>query len=158
MSGQIDVGWSAPPFGLDLIDQNKIIASLPHGNDAAAFKGQTVAAPDRQPAGPAGARRRHQVGICKPIARRWIGNIPTRAVLEHYAAWLNIPLPTRATHARRPSSPSRRSIPTGSLGLDTIVNDAVELKYTPGALDQGAARRTDSDPAAVAGRAPAKNK
>src|SRR5918993_465996 len=33
MSGQIDVGWSAPPFGLDLLDQGKIriIAS---GNDA----------------------------------------------------------------------------------------------------------------------------
>jgi NitT/TauT family transport system substrate-binding protein len=41
MSGQVDVGWSAPPFGLDQLDQNqiRIIAS---GNDAAAFKGQTV--------------------------------------------------------------------------------------------------------------------
>src|SRR6186997_2961012 len=41
MSGQIDVGWSAPPFGLDQLDQNqiRIIAS---GNDAAVFKGQTV--------------------------------------------------------------------------------------------------------------------
>src|SRR6185312_12515099 len=41
MSGQIDVGWSAPPFGLDQLDKKeiRIIAS---GNDAAAFKGQTV--------------------------------------------------------------------------------------------------------------------
>src|SRR5207342_3474521 len=41
MSGQIDVGWSAPPFGLQQLDEGKIriIAS---GNDAAAFKGQTV--------------------------------------------------------------------------------------------------------------------
>src|ERR1700754_1441513 len=41
MSGQIDVGWSAPPFGLDQLDQSqiRIIAS---GNDAAVFKGQTV--------------------------------------------------------------------------------------------------------------------
>src|SRR6476660_6229050 len=41
MSGQVDVGWSAPPFGLDQIDKGEIrvIAS---GNDAAAFKGQTV--------------------------------------------------------------------------------------------------------------------
>src|ERR687893_855300 len=33
MSGQIDIGWSAPPFGLELLDQNRIriIAS---GNDA----------------------------------------------------------------------------------------------------------------------------
>src|ERR1041385_3400882 len=41
MSGQIDIGWSAPPFGLQQLDEGKIriIAS---GNDAAAFKGQTV--------------------------------------------------------------------------------------------------------------------
>src|SRR5215475_5754401 len=41
MSGQIDVGWGGPPFGLDLLDQAKIrlIAS---GNDAAAVKNQTV--------------------------------------------------------------------------------------------------------------------
>src|SRR4030095_16344243 len=41
MSGQIDVGWSAPPFGLKQLDEGaiRIIAS---GNDAAVFKGQTV--------------------------------------------------------------------------------------------------------------------
>src|SRR6266545_6390702 len=41
MSGQVDVGWAAPPFGLDQLDakQIRIIAT---GNDAAAFKGQTV--------------------------------------------------------------------------------------------------------------------
>ena len=46
MSGQIDVGWSAPPFGLDQLDDGKIriIAS---GNDASVFKGQTVRAADR---------------------------------------------------------------------------------------------------------------
>src|SRR5678815_3114045 len=41
MSGQIDVGWSAPPFGLKQLDEGaiRVIAS---GNDAAVFKGQTV--------------------------------------------------------------------------------------------------------------------
>ena len=41
MSGQIDVGWSAPPFGLDQLDQ-KQIRVVASGNDASAFKGQTV--------------------------------------------------------------------------------------------------------------------
>src|SRR5690349_10763665 len=41
MSGQIDVGWSAPPFGLDQLDQ-KQIRIVATGNDATAFKGQTV--------------------------------------------------------------------------------------------------------------------
>src|SRR6266849_1016404 len=41
MSGQIDVGWAGPPFGLDLIDQGRIRV-IANGNDAAAFKSQTV--------------------------------------------------------------------------------------------------------------------
>src|SRR5216683_455200 len=41
MSGQIDVGWAAPPFGLDQLDQ-KQIRIIATGNDASAFKGQTV--------------------------------------------------------------------------------------------------------------------
>src|SRR5438876_2007386 len=41
MSGQIDVGWSAPPVGLQQLDEGKIrvVAS---GNDATVFRGQTV--------------------------------------------------------------------------------------------------------------------
>jgi NitT/TauT family transport system substrate-binding protein len=41
MSGQVDVGWAAPPFGLDQLDK-KEIRLIATGNDAAAFKGQTV--------------------------------------------------------------------------------------------------------------------
>src|SRR5262249_8866200 len=41
MSGQIDVGWSAPPFGLDQLDKGEI-RRIATGNDAAVFKGQTV--------------------------------------------------------------------------------------------------------------------
>jgi len=41
MSGQIDVGWAAPPFGLDQLDE-KQIRVIATGNDADAFKGQTV--------------------------------------------------------------------------------------------------------------------
>src|SRR5881392_2830622 len=41
MSGQIDVGWSAPPFGLQQLDDGKI-RIIATGNDAAVFKGQTV--------------------------------------------------------------------------------------------------------------------
>src|SRR6188768_2255627 len=41
MSGQVDVGWAAPPFGLDQLDKGDI-RRIATGNDAAAFKGQTV--------------------------------------------------------------------------------------------------------------------
>ncbi len=41
MSGQIDVGWAAPPFGLDQLDKNEIRV-IATGNDAEVFRGQTV--------------------------------------------------------------------------------------------------------------------
>src|SRR5262245_61865024 len=41
MSGQVDVGWAAPPFGLDQLDKGDI-RKIAGGNDAAVFKGQTV--------------------------------------------------------------------------------------------------------------------
>src|SRR5882724_8812453 len=41
MSGQVDVGWAAPPFGLDQLDKGEI-RRIATGNDASAFKGQTV--------------------------------------------------------------------------------------------------------------------
>src|SRR5215470_5967001 len=41
MSGQIDVGWAAPPFGLDQLDKGDI-RRIAGGNDADVFKGQTV--------------------------------------------------------------------------------------------------------------------
>src|SRR3954447_10335477 len=41
MSGQVDVGWAAPPFGLDQLDKGDI-RRIATGNDAAAFRGQTV--------------------------------------------------------------------------------------------------------------------
>ena len=40
MSGQVDVGWAAPPFGLDQLDRNEI-RQIASGNDTL-FKGQTV--------------------------------------------------------------------------------------------------------------------
>lgn len=40
MSGQVDVGWAAPPFGLDQLDK-KEIRKIATGNDTV-FKGQTV--------------------------------------------------------------------------------------------------------------------
>ena len=40
MSGQVDVGWAAPPFGLDQLDRGEI-RQIATGNDTV-FKGQTV--------------------------------------------------------------------------------------------------------------------
>ncbi|MEI9804757.1 MAG: ABC transporter substrate-binding protein [Pseudolabrys sp.] len=41
MSGQVDVGWAAPPFGLKEIKEGKI-RILARGNDIPSLRGQTV--------------------------------------------------------------------------------------------------------------------
>jgi NitT/TauT family transport system substrate-binding protein len=41
MSGQINVGWAAPPFGVDALDQNKI-RIVARGNDLPEIKDQTI--------------------------------------------------------------------------------------------------------------------
>jgi NitT/TauT family transport system substrate-binding protein len=41
MSGQIDIGWAAPPFGMKEIKEGKI-RILIHGSDAPSLRGQTV--------------------------------------------------------------------------------------------------------------------
>src|SRR5712675_1383433 len=127
MSGQIDVGWAAPPFGLDLIDQNQIRV-IATGNDAAVFKGQTV-----------------RLLITNLQALRTRGEVIKRymrayretvdweysdpAALKHYAEWLNIPPPI-AQRSRDGFFPKQALDPDKIVGLETIVNDAVELKYT----------------------------
>ena len=41
MSGQVDVGWASPPFGLDALDEGKI-RLIARGSDAPSTHGQTV--------------------------------------------------------------------------------------------------------------------
>jgi len=41
MSGQIDIGWAAPPFGLQEIKEGKI-RIVAHGSDVPSLRGQTV--------------------------------------------------------------------------------------------------------------------
>jgi NitT/TauT family transport system substrate-binding protein len=41
MSGQVDIGWSSPPLGFDLLDQGKI-RILARANDVPSLRGQTV--------------------------------------------------------------------------------------------------------------------
>ena len=41
MSGQVDIGWAAPPFGLQEIKDGKI-RIIARGSDVPSLRGQTV--------------------------------------------------------------------------------------------------------------------
>jgi NitT/TauT family transport system substrate-binding protein len=131
MSGQIDVGWSAPPFGLEQLDKGeiRIIAS---GNDAAVFKGQTV----RLLAVNAQALQSRKAVLDRYMqAYRetvdWMYSDP--AAIHQYAEWLKIP-ESIARRTRDGFFPKEALNPDRIVGLDTIIKDAVELKYTAAPL------------------------
>ena len=131
MSGQIDVGWSAPPFGLDLLDQGKIriIAS---GNDAAAFKGQTVRlniTNVQTLKAKKNAIERYMKAYRETVD--WMYSDP--AAIKAYAEFVGIP-ESLAKRTRDEFFPKAAIDPDKIVGLETIVPDAVTLKYTAAPL------------------------
>jgi len=132
MSGQIDIGWSAPPLGLDLIDQGRIrvIAS---GNDAAVFKGQTVRVLIANLATLRGQ---------KPLVERymkayretvdWMYADP--AALRTYAEFVGNITEATAKRSRDEFFPKSSIDPDRIVGLEEIVPDAVALKFTAAQL------------------------
>jgi NitT/TauT family transport system substrate-binding protein len=127
MSGQIDVGWAAPPFGLDQLDQKqiRIIAS---GNDAEVFKGQTV----RLNIVNANYLKAHKDVVDRYMKAyretvHFMYNDPK--ALKIYADWLKIS-EAKAKRTRDDFFPPPAIEPDKIVGLDMIAKDAVTLKFT----------------------------
>jgi NitT/TauT family transport system substrate-binding protein len=131
MSGQIDVGWAAPPFGLDQLDKNEI-RIIATGNDAEVFKGQTV----RLNIANAEYNKTNRDTIARYMKayRETIDCLyQDEKCLKSYAEWLNIP-EAKAKRTRDDFFPREAVNPDNIVGLDTIVKDAVELKFTTAQL------------------------
>jgi NitT/TauT family transport system substrate-binding protein len=131
MSGQVDVGWAAPPFGLDQLDEGKI-RKIASGNDATVFKGQTVRV---------NLTNTQTLQTRKPAVERfmkayretieWMYSDP--AALKIYAEFLNIS-EAKAKRTRDEFFPKEGVNPDKIVGLEHIVNDAVTMKYTAAPL------------------------
>jgi NitT/TauT family transport system substrate-binding protein len=131
MSGQIDVGWAAPPFGLDQLDKNEI-RIIATGNDAEVFKGQTV----RLNIANAEYNKTNRDTIARYMKayRETIDCLyQDEKCLKTYAEWLNIP-EAKAKRTRDDFFPREAVNPDHIVGLDTIVKDAVDLKFTTSQL------------------------
>jgi NitT/TauT family transport system substrate-binding protein len=127
MSGQVDVGWAAPPFGLDQLDKGDI-RRIATGNDAAAFKGQTV----RLNIVNATYLAAHKEVVARYMTayRETVDYMyKDPGALKVYADWLQI-TEAKAKRTRDDFFPPPAIEPDTIVGLDTIVKDAVELKFT----------------------------
>lgn len=130
MSGQVDVGWSAPPIGLDQLDRNEI-RQIATGNDTL-FKGQTV----RLLITNTQTLRSRKVAIDRYMkAYRetvdWMYS--DAAALKTYAEFAGI-TEAKAQRIRDGFFPKSSVSPDSITGLDLIVSDAVSLKFTAAPL------------------------
>jgi NitT/TauT family transport system substrate-binding protein len=128
MSNQIDVGWSAPPFGLQQLDEGKIrvIAS---GNDATVFKGQTVRTLITTVSvlqSKKALLERYMKAYRETV--EWMYS-DDPAALKTYAEFVGIPL-AMAKRTRDDFFPKGAIDPDRIVGLDVIAPDAVTLKFT----------------------------
>jgi len=128
MSGQIDVGWAAPPFGLKQLDEGaiRVIAS---GNDATVFKGQTVRV---------NIANLQTLQSRKAVVERYMKAYRETidwmysddpAALKTYADFVGIPV-EMAKRVRDQFFPKAAVNPDKIVGLETVVKDAVDLKFT----------------------------
>jgi NitT/TauT family transport system substrate-binding protein len=133
MSGQVDIGWAAPPFGLDQLDKGDI-RMIATGNDADVFKGQTV----RVNLVNANYLKEHQdvVNRYMKAYRETVEFMYKNPEgLKIYSEWLKIS-PEKAKRTRDDFFKPPAIEPDKIVGLDTIVKDAVALKFTASELTQ----------------------
>jgi len=131
MSGQIDVGWTSPPFALDLMQEGKI-RQLMRASDVPELRNQTA----RFMTANAGAlETRRPVLVRYMQAYRevvdWMYSDP--AAIKAFAEWAKVP-EAIAKLAPADYYPKNNVLPDRIEGLDLAMADAVAFKYIPAPL------------------------
>jgi NitT/TauT family transport system substrate-binding protein len=131
MSGQVDIGWSSPPFGVEALQQGRIriVVRL---SDVPAFRNQTVRLMIANTA--TAEQRRDAIDRYLQAYREtldWMYSDP--AALKAYAEWVNIP-ETLAKDVRDQFFPKENLRLDRLSGLDAAMADAVSLKFLPAPL------------------------
>jgi NitT/TauT family transport system substrate-binding protein len=131
MSGQVDIGWSSPPFGIEALQQGRI-RIVARESDVAAFRNQTVRLMIANAA--VLEQRRDLVNRYLQAYSEtldWMYSDP--AALKAYAEWVNIP-ETLARDVRDQFYPRENLRLDRLSGLDEAMADAVSMKFLPAPL------------------------
>ena len=126
MSGQVDVGWSSPPFGLEAAEQGKI-RIIGHASDVEALRTQTVRLQITNKA----AYEQKKDALDRYIAAYretldWMYSDP--AALRMYSEWVNIPEPI-ARRMRDEFYLKDELLPDRLAGIEAIIEEALAFKY-----------------------------
>ena len=134
MTDQVDVGWASPPFGLKEIDQGQI-RLLARATDAAIVRGQTIRVIVANAQGL--TQRKDAIDRYMQAYRETIdymyGDNPQ--VLKDYAEFAGVP-EALAKRVRDEFFPKALSYPDEIKGLDSLMVDAVELKFISAPLSK----------------------
>jgi NitT/TauT family transport system substrate-binding protein len=131
MSGQVDIGWSSPPFGVEALQQGRI-RIVARESDVPAFRNQTV----RLMIANLETVEKHRDAVERYLqAYRetldWMYADP--AALQSYAAWVGIPEPL-AREIHNQFFPKENLRLERLSGLEAAMADAVSLKFLPAPL------------------------
>jgi NitT/TauT family transport system substrate-binding protein len=134
MSGQVDIGWSSPPFGLDAAAGGKIHI-IAHGSDLPYFRDQTI----RLIVANAGYLQAHQAVVTRFVqayrdSLRWMYASPD--ALTAYAALAHAPEAT-AQQVRDVFYPRDNMLVDHVSGLASVMADGVAFKYLAAPLSAG---------------------
>ncbi len=133
MSGQIDAGWSSPPFGLREAEEGKI-RIIGHGSDVPALRTQTVRL---QITNKTAFAQKHDALMRYVAAYRetldWMYSSPE--ALKMYSEWVKIP--EKITERMRDEFyPKDELLPEKLLGLDAITEEAIDSKFLKAPLSK----------------------
>jgi NitT/TauT family transport system substrate-binding protein len=134
MTDQVDVGWAAPPFGLKEMDEGKIHL-VARATDAALVRGQTIRV---MVANTEALKNRKEVidrfmaAYRESIDYMYSDN---PQVIADYAEFTKTP-PAMAKKVRDEFFPKSLIDPDKIIGIETLVPEAVNLKFIPAALSK----------------------
>jgi NitT/TauT family transport system substrate-binding protein len=134
MTDQVDVGWASPPFGLKEMEEGKIHL-VARATDAALVRGQTirvlVANTD------ALAKRKDVIERFMKAYRESIDYMYSSnpQVIADYAEFARVPEPM-AKRVRDEFFPKGLVNPDQIHGLDSLMSEAVNLKFIPAPLSK----------------------
>jgi NitT/TauT family transport system substrate-binding protein len=134
MTDQVDIGWASPPFGLKEIEEGKIRV-VARATDATLVRGQTirtiVANAD------ALAKRKDAIGRFMQAYRESIDYMYSSdpQVIKDYAEFVGVS-ESAAKRVRDDFFPKSLLDPDQIHGLDSLMNEAVTLKFIPAPLSK----------------------
>jgi NitT/TauT family transport system substrate-binding protein len=134
MTGQVDVGWASPPFGLKELEEGKINV-VAKATDATLVRGQTI----RVIVANADAliKRKAVIERLMQAYRETIDYMysPDPQVIKDYAEFVKVPEPM-ARRVRDEFFPKSLVDPDEIKGLDSLMAEAVTLKFIPAPLSK----------------------